>query len=110
MPAEAFGPFRWDVFTLWHREPADAQDTFEQRVVLQRPDGKMAVQALSQFTMSKSTHRIVVHNSLFPIGLEGEYSLRLWLRNHSQDAAWPAEPHAQYPLHVKHAPRAVVTE
>lgn len=70
----------WNILSLWYREPADADQTFEQRCLLVAPDGSTAVDNRVEFTMTSPMHRHVITLFGFPIGQVGEYSLRLRLR------------------------------
>jgi len=94
---------RWEVLAVWARLPTDDGRTFEQDVLLMSPDGKLAAHTKQQFAMPEaagSTHRNVSTMYGFPIGLAGEYSLVLKLKDIHDETNVLTE--ATYPLHVHH--------
>jgi hypothetical protein len=94
------GLTRWQVLTLWIREPSDEGKRFEQSVELLLPDGNSYPQKgvqPTQFSMDKRIlrHTFTVHG--FPVPKSpGECLLKLWLRDVSENGDW--QQVAEYPL------------
>lgn len=73
-------PIRWAAFALWYRLPEDEGQTYEQKVELVSPSGKVLISQSQEFLMVKTTHRNTGNVFGFPIVGTGEYTLRLFLR------------------------------
>jgi hypothetical protein len=73
-------PFRWVVFALWRKVASDEGKSFEQICELISPSGRESFTAKLAFKMEHSFHRICVNVARFPIDENGEYSLKLYLR------------------------------
>ena len=91
----------WSVFCLWQRDSeADAEHSFEQRVVLVDPKGVAVFEMMQAFRMQARTQRNVGLVNGFPISLAGEYQLVLSLRVNGGE--W--KHCGTYILTLKHAP------
>ena len=100
IPANAQAPIRWNILTLWYREPSDAERKFEQRCILVAPDGSTAVDNRVEFAMSGGLmHRNVTTVFGFPISQAGEYSLSLRLK--AADEQGDGQEIAAFPMFVK---------
>jgi hypothetical protein len=106
IPMNAAAPQRWYVVSMWHRQSDESDRRFEQRVELIGPSGQTIVNAHASLTFPAGLiHRNVVTIEGFPIGLAGDYILRLSLREPDQE--WVTR--AEYPLKVEHhSPSATV--
>lgn len=102
IPADALGPLRWYVLTVWASQPEDSGHTFEQRIALTDPAGKTRIETVTKMDLSKDTLRTVGAFDNFPIGQEGVCTLDLSLKRDAEDFIHVAD----YPLKVVyHAPR-----
>lgn len=77
---KALAPQRWYVLTIWERENTDESRRFEQRVIVQDPQGVKALEMLAEFEVKKNFHRNITVIEGFPIAEVGRYSLLLSLR------------------------------
>jgi hypothetical protein len=91
-------PYRWQLFTLWKRQPEDEGKIYQQRTHLTLPDGQPTVESTLDFRVVTSTQRIVVNIFGFPVLPSGEYPLKLSLREAGQVDGW--KDVAEYPLMV----------
>jgi len=81
-------PFKWSIVTLWHREEdVPTPVKYQERMDLFRPDGVKAFQADSEFQVSNAYRNFRQNADLpfMPIGLPGEYLLKLSLKTGEQD-------------------------
>lgn len=102
VPADAFVPVRWYIFTQWYRQADDEDKTFEQRTVIEAPDGQQLVETLTPFTMHQEITRNIVNITGFPVGQAGKHNLRLFLREAGKATPW--QEIDTYPLTVVHVP------
>jgi hypothetical protein len=102
MAPETVGPIRWAIFSQWTRQQTDGQDTFEQRIRLERDDGTVLLEHIASFSMTGRVHRIAARAGGFPVGAPGTVTLRLWLRNSTRDDDW-GDSLATFPIEVVHA-------
>ncbi len=93
-------PIRWHTFTLWHMQEADVGKSFEQRTILFLPNGEEAVSITQTFQMATRAHRVVGVIDGFPVGHEGQYVVKLLLREEGSDADWREID--EYPVLVAH--------
>jgi len=91
-------PIRWVVFSLWRRVDADEGKTFEQICELVSPSGQESFKAKLPFKMTKDFQRNVMNVSKFPIGENGEYSIKLYL---SEGGGEP-QLMGSYPVSITH--------
>ena len=107
LPRDAHAPRQWQVVAVWWAEPGDDQKRFQQRVSVVNPDGKVVLQTLTEFDIRLRSHRTVGRINVFPIGVAGEYNLRLEIRELGQEG-WTEV--SSFPLLVQHrrimAPKA----
>jgi|SRR6185369_9944508 len=98
-------PMRWQIFTMWEKEPADEGKEFEQTVRFLSPSGRNYFVKQGEadtplaFTLKGQTHRVNATISVLPIGENGKWRLDLFLREKGQPD-WPSEPVRSYPLHL----------
>jgi hypothetical protein len=90
---------QWNVVAIWRKLGTDTVQEFEQRVTLEDPGGINAFDLRTQFQMTKDYHRTFGNIAGFPIGVEGEYTLRLFVREVGAER-W--DERANYPIHVVH--------
>lgn len=103
VPENAMAPNTWHILTVWLRDAADPSQRFEQRVRMENPNGNVVFDFRSDFEMTKDHHRTTGTIHAFPVGLSGQYWLRLSIRQAGQEA-WPDV--ANYPITVVYAPPA----
>lgn len=96
---KAQAPRRWSIAAMWLAEPDDHGKRFQQRITLTNPDGVPVVQAQTEFEMSTRIHRTVGRIKQFPVGVSGEYSLRMEIRELGQE---PWREVGLYPVLVQH--------
>lgn len=94
----------WTIVTVWRREPGDAGRRFEQQTTMTDASGKVRFQAVTEFEMAKTFHRLLGKIPGFPSDA-GEYTLAVSLR-HVGEQGWT--PKGEYPLLV--ATRQIGTE
>ena len=86
-------PFGWAVLSLWLRQDGDEGKVFEQRVELIDPSGAVRLRSDATFEMGARTLRQRLNIGGMPIQPQGEYNLRLSLREsegqHRVVAEWP---------------------
>ena|SRR2546429_7386337 len=80
LPQNVLGMMRWDVFTLWQREPGDGDKEFIQDCALIGPGQKASIQASMTFKVGGKAQRNIMSLYGFPLASPGEHQLRLWLR------------------------------
>src|SRR5437016_1067839 len=99
---ELLAPREWDICTIWEPGEGDSKDTFSQHIEIILPDGSNSqLSATGEFTFQENTlHRNNIHINGFPIGLAGEYRIKLWLEsgNTKQTVVGPVT----YPIIVTH--------
>ncbi|MFL6333285.1 MAG: hypothetical protein ACJ754_08100 [Pyrinomonadaceae bacterium] len=100
MPLEAAIPIKWNIVTLWRRAGQVEQETvYEQRVDIVRKDGEVIGGGTNVFTVSNNhlNYRNQVDMFGMPIGLEGDVTLRLRLKEQEQgDDGW--KEWGEYPI------------
>ncbi len=92
----------WEHLTVWQAEPEDVGQTYEQRLEIVRPDRKVAADVRQQFAMEARTLRVRGSVVGFPAGVEGEYTLRLSVRNVLDADVWQRV--MEYPVTVRRLP------
>lgn len=103
-PGLIAAPVRWQIFTLWAKEPVDDEKEFEQTVRFVSPSGKNHLAlpggdpTLPVFFKGK-THRVSITITTMPIGENGKWTLQLFIREKGTKD-WPDEPLMTYPLHL----------
>jgi hypothetical protein len=103
LPLDALIPFRWSVLTLWIREEEVAEPIkYEQDIQLIRPDGTNALKATANFQVTNDHEhfRQVADIPAFPVGVEGRYTCKLFLRKAETEEEW--KEMGWFPIHVKH--------
>jgi hypothetical protein len=101
IPSEANAPIRWSIFTLWGREPQDANRQYTQRIRLLKPEGQIAIELFVDFRVPNDKHRNIVNASGFPVGQAGDCILQLALISDEEDT--PPLELAEYPIKIVHA-------
>ena len=92
-------PMRWNVFSLWRREPSDFEQTFVQVFRIKGANGDTVVEAATEFRMEKATQRITAQLPGIAVnGGSGTWQLELFV--HEKGAQLPEEPVGCYPLDV----------
>lgn len=79
IPPKSIGPRNWIVFTMWLAEAGDIGRTFTQKLVIETPDGIEFGNNTEKFTMAKAAHTIRTRVAGFPIGVEGNVLMKVWL-------------------------------
>ncbi len=97
---DAVAVLAWEHLTVWQTAPGDEGQQFEQRLEIVRPDRKVAAEVRQEFAMAARTLRVRGSVAGFPSEIEGEYALRLSVRNVLDGDAW--ERVMEYPVTVRH--------
>lgn len=100
VPANASTQVNWATVSIWLRTPGDEDRTFEQRLEVVSPDGVVQGHVDTSFTMTMRNHQNLTGGNTFPVGLPGEYTLRLLLREVGAENAW--QMISEYPFVVTH--------
>ena len=100
LPSDAVTPTEWTVLTNWLRQPGDEGRQFEQRVIVNHPDGEVFIDSLSDFRMDTRTHRMRLNIRGFPIGQSGELDIRVFIRAALGNEEWMEC--GGYPIMVNH--------
>jgi len=96
--APAQVPLRWAVLTLWYKTAGDEGSTYEQKIELVSPSGKVLLSQATEFVMTRRSHRNTTNVFGFPIAGIGDHTLRLSLRASSSGESF--QRIAEYPLFV----------
>jgi hypothetical protein len=94
----ATGPIRWHVLVIWQRLPGDEAKVFTQKVSLFDPAGDLRMDALADIDLKKEFLRSVGSMAAFPIGMEGEYTLAVSIKENGGE--WTQL--ATYPITVSY--------
>jgi hypothetical protein len=111
---DLLAPREWDICTIWEPEEGDSKDTFLQHLEIILPDGSQSkLSAVGEFAFQEGIlHRNNLHINGFPVGLAGEYKIKLWLES-SKTKRTVVGP-VSYPITVTHnqpeAPAAIRVE
>lgn len=97
LPEKAAAPMRWNIFSLWLKEPED-ETAYEQVVRLLSPARAKLFESHTRFASSKVTQRITLRMDAFPLAGSGRYVLELFLRRPDEEIT--TEPLASYPIDV----------
>jgi hypothetical protein len=102
LPEDAELPTRWCVYTMWRRRDGDEGKTFEQKVEMISPSGRIAKQHDTPFAFQqgKKNHRVKLYMFGLPIGEVGTWSINASLREKNDEAQWDAV--ASLPFEVSH--------
>ena len=100
LASDAVAATVWYVLAMWQREDGEAVKPLKQRVTVEDPTGKTAIETFTDFDLTKGSHRNIGMIQGLPVGVAGRYTLRLALQ--AEDGAW--KELATYPLAVKHSP------
>jgi hypothetical protein len=73
---------------------------FEHRIILENPNGGVAIEALAEFQQLTQVHRVLAGIDSFPLKPAGVYHIKVWLRKKGDDQ-WSDRPIASYPLHIE---------
>jgi hypothetical protein len=76
---KAMGPRNWTVFTMWLAEAGDIGRKFTQKLMIETPAGLDFGNNTEEFTMVKAAHTIRTRVAGFPIGVEGNVLMKVWL-------------------------------
>lgn len=91
----------WGAVTTWLRLPDDENKAYEQKIDVLSPNGDVSGESVVPFVMNRRSHQNAVSVNGFPVGIQGEYKVRLWLREtQHQDQPWTII--ADYPVEVTH--------
>jgi hypothetical protein len=77
--AKSMAPKNWTVFTMWLAEEGDIGKNFTQKLVIETPNGIEFGTNTEDFTMDKAAHTIRTRVAGFPIGIEGNIVMRVWI-------------------------------
>jgi hypothetical protein len=101
LPQGAKSPQRWYVLAMWLRDEAEKARWFRQRLLIEGPTGNQLLEVLTDFEITKETHRVIATIDGFPIGQPGRYLLRLLLQADGTEG-W--QEVADFPITLTHAP------
>jgi hypothetical protein len=90
----------WERLSVWQAEPGDEGRRFEERLEIVRPDRRVAAEVRQPFVMESRTLRVRGSVVGFPCEIEGDYVLRLSVRDAVAEDAW--ERLMEYPVTVRH--------
>ena len=90
----------WEHLAVWQAGSDDAGQTFEQMLEIVRPDRTVAAEVRQEFAMHARTLRVRGSVVGFPSEIEGEYTLRLSVRNVLDGGVWARV--TEYPVTVRH--------
>lgn len=96
-PDTIVAPVSWSAFALWYRLPEDEGVDYEQRIQLVAPSGKILLEQVTPFRMTKAYHRNTHRSFGLPVAAAGEYILRLSIRrvgdefNTVSEFPWPIQ-------------------
>lgn len=76
---KSMAPKTWTAFTMWLAEPGDIGKTFTQKLVIETPNGIEFGTNTENFTMTKAAHTIRTRVAGFPIGVEGNVVMKVWI-------------------------------
>jgi hypothetical protein len=79
IPRKSLGPRNWTVFTMWLAEAGDIGKTFTQQLIIETPDGLEFGNNTEKFKMDKAAHTIRTRVAGFPIGVEGNVLMKVWV-------------------------------
>jgi hypothetical protein len=99
IPENAQVPMNWCALSLWHQQSGDEEKSYEQRVELCGPEGKVLTSATSQMKISSASHRVIAFFTGFPVGQFGQHTLKLYLREDKEGEE--RKEVASFPLTVK---------
>jgi hypothetical protein len=102
-PPDAVVPMSWNILCLWHRpREVEAEIRYEQRIDLLRPDGEVVGNSEVSFVVGNKfrNFRNKVRMNGFPVGVEGECRIKLFLREAGESIEW--REMATYPIVVRH--------
>jgi hypothetical protein len=99
-------PVRWNIFTLWGKDPDDGDKAFEQAIRFISPTGRnhFVEKGASDLAfdippIKGRSHRVTTKVMSLPASQNGEWVLQLFLREKGA-TEWPNEPIRTYPLHL----------
>jgi hypothetical protein len=69
-----------DFVVLWLRQQGEENARLEQRIRIERPDGREVGVINSAFAMDNARHRIINRLVDMPIAMPGEYKIELYVR------------------------------
>jgi hypothetical protein len=100
LPENSATPLRWFLFSNWVISEEDRTKEFEQRVTFE-VDDKFFLDVTSPMELQhdKIHHRMVAEVHTFPVIPEGQYDLKIFLRQKGNE--WE-EPVASHPLVVRY--------
>jgi hypothetical protein len=76
---KSMAPRAWTVFTMWLAEAGDIGKTFTQKLVIETPNGLVFGNNTEVFKMDKAAHTIRTRVAGFPIGVEGDVVMKVWV-------------------------------
>ena len=100
--ANTVAPLKWSVVTIFRRTDGDGEKRFEQHTKLVLPNGQMAGDSVTEFTMTHGMVRNISTVEGFPIGITGECLLRLELKE--QGASGDGAILAEFPIVISYVP------
>ena len=87
LPPAPHIPLNWNLVSYFEKLPQDENKEYEQRTLVVLPNDETFGEIVVPFTFLKGNHRNIVKIFGFPVGLEGRYSVKLFLREKGE-AAW----------------------
>ena len=101
IPPDLIAATTWYVVALWLREDGeDPKRMLRQRAEVESPNGKVVLRMLTEFDLSRESHRNINVIQGLPVGVPGRYQLKLALTAVDEDN-WVEI--ASYPFFVKHS-------
>ncbi len=98
IPRNALTPKKWCVLSMWLAADSDLGRTFIQKMQIFLPDGNEFGGGSEEFTLSKRSHTMKMRVSGFPIGVQGEVVIKLWL----ESLATKVTAVHEYRIHINH--------
>lgn len=100
LPKDAAAVARFVIFSQWHKSVEDEGKTFEQRIVLSIQNEEPILESVAEFRMTDRLHRMMANVPMLPFIKQGEYSLKLFVREKGE-RDW-GKALADYPITVSH--------
>jgi hypothetical protein len=96
------GRQRWSAVAVWRAEDGDVGKTFEQRIEIANPLGRVTGEAAGAFVFQNAAvvHTMRTHGDGLPINVPGQCVFRLSLREVVEGGAWTVK--SEYPLDINY--------
>jgi hypothetical protein len=98
----------WAVFSLWRWAEEELGRSYEQRLVLTRPDGRATTPTTVSFKAEKRQQRISIEVDGLPVGTAGDFLITISL--HELESGAQVHPDAQFRLPIRHGEPEEITD